>query len=215
MQLHFNKDKEGQLHLTQEKFLGAEFSDLTLSPMTGRQLLIEKVTFEDCRVSPGTCVITSGVSMSEVRFSNLDCGDALTISSEVRLDRVVVEGTFPPALVVQPEERGLHQSNASAAKDFQLDVSGFMGDVCILGLPADRIQTDADRHAKVRLSWNEQLDWKALGIGPFSFWRIFLKKLAVFEAAEGVFSLPVRTDKHYSEIVEERRRMEAAGICFD
>jgi hypothetical protein len=66
----------------------------------------------------------------------------------------------------------------------------------------------------VKAAWQDQVDWKGLDIGPFSFWRIYVKKLLAFHSEEGIFSLPRTHDRHYAEVMEERERLSSAGISF-
>jgi hypothetical protein len=66
------------------------FEDLTVVPTVGTSVLIQDVTFQDCVVEPGTCVIADGVGMDRVRFHNLACGDALRISSNAGLNEVTI-----------------------------------------------------------------------------------------------------------------------------
>ena len=95
---------------------------------------------------------------------------------------------------------------------FCLDISKFLGDVCVVGFRGDTVRKDPVRHVTVKASWRSELDWNALGIGPFSYWKIWVKKLAVFGAEEGVFSLPKTSDKHYGEAIKEKAILEQAGI---
>lgn len=213
-QVDFQDDGSGNPVLSNREFEQAEFSDLTVMPPQGKIATVENVKFINCRVSPGTCVMTSDVVLDNVVFSNLDCGDALKISSEATLRRVVVAGESPSSLVVQPEFEDDFVVRPPEDIDFQLDVSEFSGSVCIVGLSGRLIRKDSNRHVVVKSSWKNEVDWKTLGIGPFSYWRIFLKKLSVFNVPEGVFSLPPSTDKHYSETIDEMSRMEGAGVCF-
>ena len=97
---------------------------------------------------------------------------------------------------------------------FQLDVTKFKGEVSIVGMRGSMVRKDGSRHVTVKSRWREEVDWKELGIGPFSYWRIFVKKSAAFKVEEGVFSLPASTDKHYAETVQERERLERAGLSF-
>lgn len=210
----FQDDGSGNLIVANQEFEQAKFLDLTVMPPQGKTATVENVKFVNCKVSPGTCVITSDVVLDNVVFSNLDCGDALKISSEATLRRVVVAGDRPSSLVVQPEFEDDFSVQPPKDVDFQLDVSGFNGSVCVVGLLGSLIRKDPNRHVVIKSSWKSEVDWKTLGIGPFSYWRIFLKKLSVFNVPEGVFSLPPSTDKHYSETIDEMSRMENAGVCF-
>ncbi|OYP37204.1 hypothetical protein [Rhodopirellula sp. MGV] len=212
-QVGFEDDGSGNLQLADEEFHQAVFPDLTIMPRQGRSVVLKNVKFIDCEVRPGTCVITSDVVLDSVVFSNLDCGDSLTISSKVRFRRVIVAGDRPVSLVVQPESEGDLVVQSPDNDDFQLDVSRFNGSVCVIGLPGSKIVKDSSRHVLVNASWKTDVDWKTLRIGPFSYWRILLKKLSVFNASEGVFSLPLSTDKNYAETIDEMKRMENAGVC--
>lgn len=213
MKLDFKLDSFGTEVLSNQLFEGIGFSDLQISPPLGSKVRVEKCQFIDCSTSPGTCWISSGVFLEDVIFSNLDCG-GIRISSEVDLRRVVIKGEKPTSLVVQPESVEEFEMSAPKDVEFQLDISEFAGEVTIVGLRGKLVRKNPDRHVSVHESWNKEVDWKGLGIGPFSFWRIFIKKLSVCNAKEGVFSLPERRNKYFAEAMREKDLLEKAGVDF-
>ncbi len=214
-QLKFTDDGLGNLSLSNQQFDGVEFADITIAPPRGKSITLSNVRFIDCKVAPGSCVITSGVVLDDVVFKNFDCGDALRISSEATVRKVVVAGERPLSLVVQPEREDHFIISDPLDATFQFDISEFAGSVCIVGVRGDFIQKDPSRHVVIKSTWKNDVDWKSLGIGPFSYWRIFLKKLSVFNATEGVFSLPPEGDKHHSETMREKENLEQVGVRFD
>lgn len=215
MKLEYHDDGQGNLQITDRLFEDCQFADLTIAPVVGRTTLIRNVGFIDCAVAPGTCWVFGGVTLDGVVFSNLDCGDALRINSEVTLKSVVVKGRKPKALIVRPEgdQRGAPPSSTNG--DYQLDVSDFAGDVEIIGLRGSMVRKDPERHVAIKASWKVDVNWTELGIGPFSYWRIFVKKLAVFNAAEGIFSLPTPSSKDYQVTMQEKNQLENAGLRFE
>lgn len=214
MKLEFDLDTDGNQVLSGRLFENATFSHLELLPAMGSKIRIENCQFLRCATSPGTCIISSGVTLDDVVLSDLDCGDALRISSEAELNKVVIKGERPKALIVQPENEAGSLVPESKQVEFHLDISQFFGDVTIVGIRGMLVRKDAHRHVTVHARWKDELDWKRLGIGPFSYWKIFVKKLSVFHVEEGVFSLPDSSNKHYAETMREREALENAGIRF-
>lgn len=214
MQLRFDTDASGALTLSGHTFESTEFHDLEIVPRTDQQVCIEDCKFLNCFTRPGTCVIARGVSLENVTFLNLDCGDAIRISSEVSLKRVVIAGDKPNALIIQPEDRDRFAMRAGDHSEYQLDVAEFTGDVTIIGLHGNMVRKNPALHVTVKTQWRAEVDWKRLGIGPFSYWRILIKKLEVCNAMEGVFSLPNACDRHYAETMEEMALLATSGIQF-
>lgn len=211
MELDFARDEFGNEVLSGRTFENSSFSAIEILPKIGQQTRVENCKFVNCSTSPGTCVIGSGVTLKRVEIQNLDCGDAIRIDSNATLWEVVIKGSKPNALIVQPESELRLASMLHSHCEFQLDISEFYGEVTIVGLGRDMVKKDPNRHVTVECKWKDEIDWKGLGIGPFSYWRIFLKKLAVFGAEIGVFSLPHHNDKHWTESLRERTLIEKAG----
>ena len=215
MEIEFNSDSSGTQWLSGLVFDNSQFAHLEILPPAGRIVRIEDCQFLSCSTSPGTCVIGRGVILNNVVFSDLNCGDAIRLSSEATLKRVVVKGSRPKALIVQPEFEDHFKMTESTDTEYQLDITEFIGVVTIIGIRGKMVRKDSARHVTVHANWKDEVDWKGLGIGPFSYWKIFIKKLAVFNAEEGVFSLPDSSDKHYSETMRERELIEKSGLHFD
>lgn len=207
-------DGGGILSLKNERFEEVEFDDLTLAPSTGISISLVGVEFLDCSVSPGTCVVTSGVSLEHVTFRNLDCGDALHIASEAKLRQVSVIGSCPAALIMKPESKETFRMDPSCSGEDCLDLSRFDGKVSLVGIWGQSVRKDPSRHVTVKSAWKEKVDWKSLGIGPLSFWRILLKKLSVSNAVEGVFNLPEQNEKSFEATMEQKRALELLGLDF-
>jgi|GEM_PF-3500641 len=211
-ELIFTEDREGNLSISDRVFEGESFTSISLAPVKGTTIVMRDTKFINCSTNPGTCVISKGVILDHVEFIDFRCGDALRISLDASLNEVAVTGNYPAALLVQPESReGLRVTPSEGS--CQLDISRFLGRVSIIGLPGNAVRKDSERHVCVKASWQNDVQWKSLNIGPSSYWRIFVKKLQVFKVSEGVFSLP--RDKYSSETLAEMLRLEQAGISFD
>lgn len=210
--LVFTEDVDGNRSISGRVFEGESFKSISLAPVNGKTIVVRDTKFIKCSTNPGTCIISKGVVLDHVEFTDFRCGDALRISLDASLNEVTVTGKHPAALVVQPESReGLR--GAISTGSCQLDISRFLGRVSIIGMPGNAVRKDSERHVCVKASWQNDVQWKSLNIGPSSYWRIFVKKLQVFKVREGVFSLP--RDKYYSETMAEMLRLEQAGISFE
>jgi hypothetical protein len=215
MQLDFNNDGSGQLTLLEKTYERAVFSDMVIAPPIGTYASIVNCVFKNCETSPGTCLIRSNVSLENVSFIDFDCGDALRISSGAKLRKVTIAGRFPRMLIVRPEEGAVVDISVPDKPSFNLDISKFTGTVEIIGYGGPAVKKDPSRHVTVEHKWKSQVDWKSLGIGLASYWRVFLSKLSSFGAEQGVFSLPEPSSKKYSEALREMELLASHGIKFD
>lgn len=212
IKLEFELDDLGRQVLSGRTFENIQFHDLEMVPPVGTAVRLENCKFLDCSTSPGTCVIGTDVTLDRVLFSNLDCGDALRISTGASLKEVVISGKKPHALIIQPEDQGVCLMSAANLVEFQLDIAGYTGKVSIMGMRASMVRKDPNRHVTVQSKCKTEINWNDLGIGPFSYWRIYVKKLLSCNAEEGIFSLPDSTHKDYAEIIRERYLLEKTGI---
>jgi hypothetical protein len=124
------------------------------------------------------------------------------------LKDVTIRGELPKALIVQPDAMAGNQVRDGIA----LDITEFLGQVSIVGFGRESVRFNEQLHVAVDASWRDKVDWAALGIGPFSYWRLYLKKLKAFEAASGVFSLPAIDDKHFQTTIDEMRKLRSLGL---
>ncbi len=216
MTLAFTSDEFGNQSLINKKYEGDVFPDITLFPVAPRTVMLRNIQFANCKTSPGTCMIGGNVILDNVVFSNFDCGDALHIYSEVVLRQVTVIGQKPASLIVQPNaDNESFVQTSGADVDYHLDVSDFLGEVVVVGFYGNKVRKNSERHVTIRSRWKEEVDWMGLGIGPLSYWKLYLRKLASFSVEEGVFSLPEPNNKHFETTIRERRRLEEIGLSFD
>ncbi|MHC2066870.1 hypothetical protein ACYFX5_05335 [Bremerella sp. T1] len=215
MQLEYDVDDSGNRFLSGRLFENVQFSDLEIAPRMGSPIRIEDCRFLNCSTSLGTCLIRRGTTLDSVVFSNLDCGDAIHVSSEVCLNRVVIEGKKPKSLFIKPQDRETFKMPEVPDTDFQLDITNFSGTVDIEGLRGNMVRKDPSRHVTIQAKWRDEVDWKGMGIGGSSYWKIFVRKLAYNNADEGVFSLPGRSHDDFSEVMHQKELLKNAGLRFD
>lgn len=212
--IDFQSTADGNLQLMDTTYGEKQFDEILLAPAPGRNLAVRQVVFRNCATRPGTCRVLSGVTLENVSFIDLDCGDALRLCTESVVSHVLVSGNRPKSLIVRPATNDAYSIPVIANTDWQLDISRFAGEVEVVGMRGNMVRKDSVRHATIKAAWGTSVDWKCLGIGPFSYWRIFIKKLSVFRTEEGVFSLPDAGHKHYAEVIREKAILEKAGLCF-
>lgn len=215
MKLEFDVDDLGNQVIVGRKFEKCQFSDLVISPPLSSRVRIENCEFLKCLTSPGTCRFCSGVTLDHVMIRDLDCGDAIRISSEVDFNQVIIEGKSPKSLIIKPEDKTTFAIPELKHVAFQLDISGFLGEVTILGMRSSMVRKDPNRHVTMHEKWKDEVAWTDLGIGPLSYWRIYVKQLSFLHAEEGVFSLPDPKEKSYSETMKERDILAKAGVQFN
>lgn len=215
MKLEFDVDDLGNQVIVGRKFEKCQFSDLVISPPLSSRVRIENCEFLKCSTSPGTCRIRSGVTLDHVTFRDLDCGDALRISSEVDFNEVTIQGKRPKALIIEPQNDKTFKIPEIKPVEFQVDISDYLGEVTILGMRSKMVRKDPNRHVSIHEKWRDEVDWKSLGMGPLSYWRMVVKRLSLFHAEEGIFSLPSPKEKRYSETMKERDILVKAGVQFN
>jgi hypothetical protein len=210
MKLKFAKDVDGAVVLEDQIYERVAFEKFELTPR-GSPIKVRNCKFVDCKVSPGTCVISPGVLLHKTRFHNFDCGDAMHLSSEATLNEVVVSGERPTALLIRPDEDFLFKT-PSASGSFCLDISEYTGEVEAIGYGGSTVRLNPLLHVAVDLSLKKLL--LSVKMPKSSLFWDFLLKLEVFDAECGVFSLPGPSDRYYSDTIREKSKLEKAGADF-
>lgn len=206
-------DSDGKT-LANETFKNKIFTDFTLRPPIGSQFTISGVKFEDCRVTPGTCAIRAGTILENVLFRNLKCGDAMHIAAEVVMRDVVIEGNGSPRMLwIRPS---ISAPTALPVPDggrvCTLDITRYTGEVSVTGINVDCVRINPQLHIRISLEKMNAADWKSLGIGGLSYWRIIAGKISGDGAAEGIFSLPSKKDRNYEKSMAELDLLQRAAI---
>ena len=184
-------DSSGRLSLVDTTFENEIFEQFAIRPPVGTTAMLRDVTLIGCKITPGTCVIREDAILRDVLFNDFECGDAMRISSEVVLERVVIKGSrLPKRLEIKPNKSDYTPSSHYENVDFALDVSEFFGEVSVIGIPVEKIKTDPERQVKIECGRFESADLKALGIGGLSYWKLIAKKIVSTGARQGVFDIP-------------------------
>jgi len=145
----------------------------------------------------------------------------MTISSASIYDNVVIKGGRKAASLwcKPPDDVGEQFAVVEWARqgmadiDLAIDFSELAApDIEVVGIPTSKLRWNPELHIRVSSSWEESEHWEALEISKKSIWDLLLRRLRLFECTEGVFSLPVRGDRHYVTDMEELARIEEAGI---
>lgn len=214
----------GPRELSNAHFHNETLEELLLGPGAppGSVVSMRDCSFIDCVVL-GQFRVAAGVVLENVWFENIRAPDSLTISAQAVLSNVTVKGRQGCAgLWVKPSnfsteaERQQFEDWAvsnSKATPLMLDFSGLSSaEVEVVGLPLEKLRWNAERHAALRLERVRSDTWSRLKIGPTSFWRLRAKRLQVFGAKEGVFSLPLESQKIDAQSMEETFLLRREGI---
>ena len=216
--LEFATDANGNRRLADRRFDGATFPDLQLHPPPGTEWILERVYLSRCRTDPGTCWISRGATLRDVVIEDLDCGDALWISSNCQLERVVLKRRKRTCrLIVRPFE-GDDPLFQQRTDDWCLDITCFHGaEVEVIGVPAGKIRISPHTSSGGPQRLRTEFNWETLGLKRLGFFGIVTKKLQVHNVREGVFSLPDpgRNRAHYDEAVRELEILRRAGGVVD
>jgi hypothetical protein len=200
--------------LENQVFAKTVFSDFSLYPPVGSAFTIRNVEFQNCEVSPGTCMIGSGTILEDVTFVNFECGDAMHIASSTVMRNVKIVGKSRPRMVWirSCENASLFPSEPVPKGTCSFDISEYSGQVSITGMDVDSIRVNPELQVKMRLEKMNAVDWKSLGLGGLSYWRILSKKIASDDATEGVFSVPARKSRAYEEAMADLAILKSAAI---
>lgn len=215
--LDFDTDSDGTRRLTDRRFEDSTFHDLNLYPTHGRRLILERVSFVRCRTHPGTCWISGGTTLRDVVIEDMDCGDALRISSNCQLERVILRLRKQHCSLIVRPFKGDDPRFQQDSKDWCLDIAEFHGhDIEVIGIPADKIRIAPACQVVVRSGWRTQFDWDEIGLKRLGFFGIVTKKLLAHNVGEGVFSLPdpKRSRTYYDEAIREMDILRRAGASF-
>jgi hypothetical protein len=213
--LEFESDANGNRSLRDQHFDGITFADLSLNTPNGTKVLLERVTFLRCRTDPGTCWIGGRSTLRDVVIDELECGDAMRFDGNCRFERVVLrQERRTGKLIIALSDAGV--TNNGDHDNWCLDIAKFNGEVVVIGLPADRVRINPDRHVIVHRHWRHQLDWVSLGLNRLGFIGITTKKLDSHGMATGIFSLPdpMENGRHHREALAEIDLLRRSGVLM-
>ncbi|MBL8871072.1 MAG: hypothetical protein JNK90_14850 [Planctomycetaceae bacterium] len=214
--LQFETDASGNRWLRDKHFDGVTFADLSLNTAAGSTLLLERLSLLHCKTDPGTCWIGGQTTLRDVVIEDLECGDAMRFDSNCRFECVVLRQKKPTGkLLITPVDADLPCGDD--IDSWCLDITEFIGaEVVVVGLPADRVRINPDRHVIVHRNWRYQLDWALLGLNRLGFIGLTTKKVDVHARETGIFSLPdpKKNNHHYREAVAEIDLLRRAGIII-
>ncbi|WP_144055132.1 hypothetical protein [Rhodopirellula baltica] len=185
-------------------------------PASQERVTIRNCSFVNCCTTIGTCQIDFGTRIENVVFENFACGDAIHIDRSVHLSNLIIRGKKPSKVFVKTTGNE-GQAVANHGHDaIALDISGYQGDVEVLGLPATTVLHNPERHICVHGNWNERSgEWRAAGVGPLSYLGICLKKVTLGGHECGFFGLPKRRSKLYEEVTTEIQILtDELGLSF-
>lgn len=178
-----------------------QFLDFAFIPTSEETWSISGVTFIDCEVIKGTCIFQSQLSLSDIYFENFRCGDAVHISSSVKIENTVfIGGEMSSMLWLRDIEETpeAEQCNLNAP---QLDIRNFFAEVSITDVDVSFITIDPCKHIVVDETWLKEIDWNIKGLSLTSYWRILARKVKASRSHKGVFSIPL--GERRSKLLEE------------
>lgn len=216
--------RDTERRLEDAKFENARLQRLLLGPGSPPSAAVRLVncSFIGCSVA-GEFRIAPGVELRNVIFDGVTSPDAMTINTQTVLRHVVVKGSakcgglWVKPGVFQDPARQKHCEDWAAAEsvsiDQMLDFSEYLAaDTEVIGLPISKLKWNKELHFPITLEGRSAQDWDAMKLPANSFWSMAAKRLQMFDAKEGVFSLPTRTHRKYAEAQGELPRVVAAGF---
>lgn len=205
-------------------FENVEFERLVIGPGKPPTSIVRVMncSFSDCSVA-GPFMVAAGAELENVVFDNVSSPDLMTIDTQTVLKNVVVKGSsklrglwVKPSAFADAELKRLcveWSSTASESISCMLDFSEFCGkETEVVGLPLSKLRWNRERHVPVLLEWKASAEWKRLDLPLTSYWSMSMKRLQMFGATEGIFSLPSPKDKNYVRTTEEMNRLIQVGL---
>lgn len=186
--------------------IGSFMPNLNLPPLS-----FKNVTFERCKVSPGTAWLGRNVYLNDVRFIEFDCGDALRIDLDTFAVNVTVSGKkFPKNFRVRARDSGLKQDVPVDVMRF--DLSNYWGNVEIYGLPLSALRLDFTRH----LFFDARAFYSADPTDVSLAWKSIAHTALSAPGSCAVFSLPKPKSKYYEGEMRDLRVLRALNVVqFD
>jgi hypothetical protein len=155
-------------------------------------------------------MLSRGITLKSVRFTDFSCGDAMHIAAGVKMIDVTIEGTRSPSMIwIRSGDEPVDH-----APDYSLDVSRFEGELWIDGVPIDQVTRNVQTQIVIDLDRFEAADWDGLGIHGLSYWRIAGKKVRASGARNGIVSLPPTKGRNYEASMLELKRLHAEGVLY-
>jgi hypothetical protein len=192
------------------------FDDVVIAEhRDGFSVLLRDVIFKRCRTDPGTCSISGSVELDGVQFIDFRCGDTLRIDTNCKMSRVLVKGRSPARLVVRARSAERHGSCSSemSKEDWSLDIREFAREVDVIGLGADNVRRDTERHVAISLPESGIVDWADLGVNTLSYWKFAADRIVDAGARSGVLSFPNAKRKSFERNMHELVLLREHGIC--
>lgn len=195
-------DRKGQRRLSNKVFANLKADEFVLGPAErwDDDYIVEDCVFSNCVSKPGPLLVLPGVQLYRVIFDNMRTVDTFRISRDALLDHVTVRGqpksaglwiTSIETAVIRDTPLRSRIAELASAVEVMLDISQFEGEsVEILGLPAEKVVINKDRHVVIRRS--TKVDWKKLGISKHSNWWHCWRRLEISELDVGIYDIPLR-----------------------
>ncbi len=215
LQFPLSPDSDGGMLLEGLNANGGSYEQFVF-PASRERVTIGNCSFVDCCTTIGTCQIDSGTRIENVVFENFACGDAIHIDRSVHLSNLVIRGKKPSKVIVKPSGDEGETATDHSSDSIALDISGYQGDVEVLGLPSTAVRYNPERHICVHGNWKKRSDeWRAAGVGPLSYLGICLKKVTLGSHECGFFGLPRPRSKLYEEVKTEIQILtDKLGLSF-
>ena len=201
----------GVLSMQDREFSSETFSDFRLPGPSGSAVL-ERVRFHNCRVYPVAVQIDGGATLRQVLFEDFSCGDAMYVSSDVLLDRVVIRGRAKPKMICVSAPARAYELPDCRDVEWCLDIREYDGEVSIAGPPGDKILRAPGRQVLFDNAKLVDVDWETLGIHALSYWKILARKSRGSGAAAAVYSTPLASGRNYERSMRELEILRSEGI---
>ena len=207
-------EKDNYWLLENKEYLNEKFDEFSIYLSSCTDVRIHDTKFIDCRVGPGACAISKNFRLENVWFSEFECGKAMHIDSEAFLDRVTIEGKSPSKIWVMRNDRESLKKLDYSKVEYALNISNFLGEVSIAGIPSDKIIKNESLHIIVKASWREDIKWGEIGISQTSMWKSYVRSVLSSGFDECIFSLPNSRSKYYKQTMDEMELIKSSGIIM-
>ena len=203
------------LELSGHRFDKTVFGSVQDPAPQGQSYALHDVVFERCEVETGPFWLSQGWTLENVTVAKLKAWrimfDARTALRGVTLTSLARAGRLEILPGIDTETRASRQFDTEG---FALDISGYKGDLRIMGVNAEGITIDPERQYRLRLPRAEFSPREIEGLDPHSLMGIALSQMASMRVRDAVYALPPPRDEYREQELDSLAILTRAGIAF-
>lgn len=203
------------LQLENHVFERSTFETVQHGPPAGQVCILKNVSFDRCVTNTGPFLLTRGWELSDVEIDKMKAW-RIMISATVPLRNVTIKsyakaGRLEILPDISTEQSPSQQFDIS---DYALDLTGYKGDLRVMGVNASAVKIDRARQYRLRLPAPKTKASDLNGLNPESLIAIGIDQMRRMRVRDAIFSLPPPKDKYFVQETEALAAVTRMGIAF-